>query len=153
MKVKGLGQAKVSQLLAVIEVAKRVLKESIEGKNYIRNKEDVLKYLSLSMKDLKVEFFKVIFLDQSHGILQIEELCKGTVNETVVYPREVVKRALDLNAAAVIFVHNHPSGNPAPSAKDLALTKRLFEACRNIDITPLDHLIVAGNSIERVVFS
>jgi len=151
--IKGLGQAKIAQLLAVFEIAKRVLKEKVEGKNYIHNKEDVLKYLSFAMQDLKNEFFKVIFLDQSHGILKVEDLFKGTVNEAAVYPREVVKRALELNATAVILVHNHPSGNSSPSRKDLDLTNRLIQSLQSVDIAVLDHLIVSSNCVNSVLKS
>jgi len=149
--IKGLGQAKIAQLLAVFEIAKRVLKEKVEGKNFIHNKEDVLKYLSFAMQDLKSEFFKVIFLDQSHGILKVEDLFKGTVNEAAVYPREVVKRALELNATAVILAHNHPSGNSSPSRKDIDLTNRLIQSLQSVDISLLDHLIISKNTISSVL--
>lgn len=151
--IKGLGQAKIAQLLAVFEIAKRALKEEVDGKNYIHNKEDVLKYLSFAMQDLKNEFFKVIFLDQSHGILKVEDLFKGTVNEATVYPREIVKRALEINATAVILVHNHPSGNSSPSRKDLDLTNRLIQSLQSVDISILDHLIISKNDILSILNS
>jgi DNA repair protein RadC len=149
--VKGLGQAKIAQLMAVFEIAKRALKEEIAGKNYIRHKEDVLRYLSLAMRDLKREFFKVIFLDQSHGIIKVEDLFKGTLNGAAVYPREVVKRALEVNAAAVILVHNHPGGNPVPSRQDHDLTRRLTQSLQSVEIAVLDHLIISSGGVSSVL--
>jgi DNA repair protein RadC len=142
-KVKGLGTAKISQLLAAIEIAKRQLKEGIVGNKPIKGPEDVIEYVSLSMANLKEEIFKVIYLNSANIILAMEDLFKGTVNQSAVYPREVVKRALELNACALIFVHNHPSGDLNPSQQDLSLNEKLIQACLAIDLTPLDHLIIS----------
>jgi DNA repair protein RadC len=142
-KVKGLGTAKIAQLLAAIEMAKRQLKEEMVTKKAIKGPEDVIEYLSLSMANLKEEVFKVIYLNSANLVLAVEDLFKGTVNQSVVYPREVIKRALELNASALIFVHNHPSGDLKPSQHDLALNTKLIQACQTVDITPLDHLIVS----------
>lgn len=142
-KVKGLGQAKIAQLMAAIEITKRQLKEEIVGKAHIENDKDVLDYLSLSMRDLKEEFFKVLYLNKANIILCIEALAKGTIDQSSIYPREVIKRALEIGASAVIFVHNHPSGSLEPSKLDLDVTKKLVAACRTVDITPLDHIIIS----------
>jgi DNA repair protein RadC len=142
-KVKGLGTAKISQLLAAIEIAKRQLKEGIVGNKPIKGPEDVIEYVSLSMANLKEEIFKAIYLNSANIILAMEDLFKGTVNQSAVYPREVVKRALELNACALIFVHNHPSGDLNPSQQDLSLNEKLIQACLAIDLTPLDHLIIS----------
>lgn len=143
-KIKGLGTAKISQLLAATEIAKRQLKEEIVGKTVINSPEDVLEYLSLSMANLKEEVFKIIYLNSANVVLAAEELFKGTVDQSAVYPREIIKRAFELNASGLIFVHNHPSGNLKPSESDLSLNERLVKACRAVDLTPLDHLIISS---------
>jgi len=91
--------------------------------------------------------FLVIYLNGRNQILKLEELFEGTLSTSAVYPREVVKRALDNNAAAIVLVHNHPSGNSTPSQDDLAITKKLKEATQSIDVSVHDHLIIAGNDV------
>lgn len=142
-KIKGLGAAKIAQLMAATEITKRQLKEEIIQKNCIENDKDVIDYLSLSMRDLKEEFFKVIYLNRANIILSIEDLAKGTVDQASIYPRQVIKNALDIGASAVIFVHNHPSGSVEPSRIDIDVTKKLISACLAVDITPLDHIIIS----------
>jgi DNA repair protein RadC len=142
-KITGLGPAKIAQIIAAIEITKRQLKEQIIGKTYVENDQDVIDYLSLSMRDRKEEFFKVIYLNKANIILSIDELARGTVDEASIYPREVIKRAFDIGASAVIFVHNHPSGSMEPSKRDVDVTKKLISACKAVDITPLDHIIVS----------
>jgi len=141
-KIKGLGTAKAAQLLAATEVAKRQLKEEVIKKTAIQGPEDVIEYLSLSMADLKEEVFKVIYLNTAHIVIAIEDLFRGTVDQSAVYPRKIIKRALELNASGLIFVHNHPSGDLKPSQHDLSLNRKLVQACLTIDLTPLDHLII-----------
>jgi DNA repair protein RadC len=143
-KIKGLGTAKISQLLAATEIAKRQLKEEIVGKTVINSPEDVLEYLSLSMANLKEEVFKIIYLNSANVVLAAEDLFKGTVDQSAVYPREIIKRAFELNASGLIFVHNHSSGNLRPSESDLSLNERLVKACRAVDLAPLDHLIISS---------
>jgi len=140
--IKGLGTAKIAQLLAATEIAKRQLKEEIVGKTVINGPEDVLEYISLSMSNLKEEVFKVIYLNSANVVLAAEDLFKGTVDQSAVYPREIIKRAFDLNASGLIFVHNHPSGSLKPSKHDLSLNEKLVKACRAVDLTPVDHLII-----------
>ena len=141
-KIKGLGIAKISQLLSATEIAKRQLKEDIVGKTVINGPEDVLEYLSVSMSNLKEEVFKVIYLNSANVVLAAEDLFKGTVDQSAVYPREIIKIAFELNASGLIFVHNHPSGNLKPSKHDLSLNDKLVKACRAVDLTPLDHIII-----------
>jgi DNA repair protein RadC len=141
-RIRGLGAAKAAQLLAAIEISRRQLKENIFDRRVIRGPEDVADYLSLSMADKKEEVFRVLYLNSAHMVLTIEDVCKGTIDQSAVYPREVIKGAFDAGAAALIFVHNHPSGNLEPSEQDLLLTRKLIDACRAVDLKPLDHLIV-----------
>ena len=141
-KIKGIGTAKIAQVLAATEIAKRQLKEEIVGKTVINGPDDVLEYLSLSMANLKEDIFKVIYMNSANVVLAAEDLFKGTVDQSAVYPREIIKRAFELNASALIFVHNHPSGDLKPSQHDLSLKEKLNWACRAVDLTPLDHLII-----------
>ena len=104
-------------------------------------------YLKHSLRDKNREAFLVIYLNGRNQILKMEELFKGTLTTSAVYPREVVKRALDNNAAALVFVHNHPSGNPNPSQDDLTITKKLKEVAKANDVSIHDHLIIAGNEV------
>jgi DNA repair protein RadC len=142
-KIKGLGPAKVSQLLAATEIAKRQLKEQILGKTTIHGPEDLIEYLSMSMANLKEEVFKVVYLNSANVVIAVEDLFKGTIDQSAVYPREIIKRAFELNASGLIFVHNHPSGDLKPSKDDLSLNRKLIGACRTVNLTPLDHLIIS----------
>jgi DNA repair protein RadC len=141
-KVKGLGPAKIAQLLAATEITKRQLKEQIVRGPAIRGPEDMIEYLSASMADLREEVFKVAYLNSANVVLAIEDLFRGTVDQAAVYPREIIKRAFELNASGLIFVHNHPSGDIKPSHDDLSLNQRLLDACHAVNLTPLDHLII-----------
>ncbi len=118
------------------------MREKTIGKTIIGGPSDVMDYLSLTMGDLEREVFKALYLNTANEIISIETLSEGTVNQSAVYPREVIKRALELNATGVIFVHNHPSGKLAPSKSDMALQRKLSDACRTVDIIPLDHFII-----------
>jgi DNA repair protein RadC len=146
-KIKGLGSAKIAQLMAAIELSKRCLKEEIIGKAVLESDKDVLDYLALSMGDLKEEFFKVLYLNKANVVLAAEDLAKGTVDEAIIYPRELVKRALELNASSVLFVHNHPSGKKEPSQFDIEVTKKLAAACKVVEIMPLDHIIITPEGL------
>jgi DNA repair protein RadC len=142
-EIKGLGPAKIAQLLAATEITKRQLKEQVVGSVAIHGPENLIEYLSLSMANLKEEVFKVVYLNSANVVLAVEDLFKGTVDQSAVYPREVIKRALELNASGLIFVHNHPSGDLKPSRSDLSLNRKLIEACFAVNLTPLDHLIIS----------
>jgi len=152
-KTKGLGAAKIARLLAVMEIAKRQFKEEIVGKSYVENRQDIVDYLSFSMRDLKEEFFKVVFLNKANAVISVEDMFRGTIDQTSVYPREVIRRAIELGASAVIFVHNHPSGSLEPSQHDLELTRRLVAACRAVDITALDHVLISSAGHKSLINS
>lgn len=141
-KVKGLGTAKIATILAISELNKRYLEAKIEKGNFIECARDVYDLLEHKFRDLDQEIFSVVFMDTKHRVIKIEELFRGTIDSSAVYPREIVKRALDLGSSALIAVHNHPSGNPAPSAEDRRLTRDLKDACKLMDLTLLDHLII-----------
>lgn len=143
--VKGLGQAKSAQLTAVLELARRSLREDLREASALTSPGAVRDYLRLALGGRPHEVFVCLFLDAQHRVVRVEELFRGTLAQTSVYPREVVKAALATNAAAVIFAHNHPSGVAQPSQADELLTRQLREALALVDIRVLDHFIVAGN--------
>jgi DNA repair protein RadC len=144
---KGLGPAKVAQLKAGVELARRVLVEEVRHGSVLTSPEAVRDYLRLSIAALPHETFVVLFLDSQHRLLAADELFRGTLAQTSVYPREVVKAALEHNAAAVIFAHNHPSGVAEPSRADELLTQALKQALALVDIRTLDHFVVAGQRV------
>ena len=144
-KNKGIGDANIFGLKLVQSVARRYLKEQIIGENYIQSSENVLDYLRHNLRDRGREVFLVVLLNGRNQVLDIVELLEGTLTTSAVYPREVIKLILEKDAAAVIFVHNHPSGNPKPSKDDQNLTQKLKAACSTIDVQLHDHLIIAGN--------
>jgi len=113
---------------------------------YITNPNDTYTFMKLKLSESHCEVFAVIFLDNRHGIIKYEEMFNGTIDGASVYPREVIKRALELNAAALILTHNHPSGNTEPSKADENITIRIKEACQLVDIRLLDHIIIGGTS-------
>jgi DNA repair protein RadC len=141
-EISGLGKAKYVQLQAVMEMARRALRESLAERDVLSSPEAVKSYLRLKLQDLPREVFVVIFLDAQNRVQSIDELFAGTLTQTSVYPREVVKRALAHNAAAVIFAHNHPSGVAEPSHADEALTRALRQALALVDVRVLDHFVV-----------
>jgi DNA repair protein RadC len=146
-RIKGLGEAKYVQLMAAHELAKRALAEEIRRDTVLNSPDKVRQYLRLRLGHLPHEVFLALFLDAQNRLLAPEELFRGTLTQTSVYPREVVKRALAHNAAAVVFAHNHPSGVAEPSRADEMLTRALKEALQLIDVRVLDHLIVAQGDV------
>lgn len=144
--VPGLGAAKYVQLQAVMEMAKRALREKISNGDALNSPHAVRDYLRLKLQGRPHEVFASVFLDAQNRVLAVEELFRGTLTQTSVYPREVVKRALHYNAAAVIFAHNHPSGIAEPSRADEMLTIALKQALALIDVKVLDHFVVGGDS-------
>ena len=144
-KIKGIDDANIFGLELVQSVARRYLKEQIIGENFIQSSENVLDYLHYNLRDRGREVFLVVVLNGRNQVLDIVELLEGTLTTTAVYPREIIKLILEKDAAAVIFVHNHPSGNPNPSKDDQNLTQKLKAACSTIDVQLHDHLIIAGN--------
>ena len=142
-EVKGLGAAKYVQLMAVHELARRALAEQISRTDLLNSPASVRDYLRLRLLHLPHEVFVGLFLDAQNRLIAAEELFRGTLSQTSVYPREVVKRALALNAAAIVFAHNHPSGVAEPSRADEMLTRALRDALQLVDVRVLDHLIIA----------
>jgi DNA repair protein RadC len=141
--VPGVGPAKYAQLAAVMELARRALSEEMRARDSLASPAAVRGYLRLHMQDLGHECFYCVFLDAQNRVIAAEQLFRGTLTQTSVYPREVVKRALAHNAAALILAHNHPSGVAEPSVQDQALTRTLAEALALVDVKVLDHFIVA----------
>ena len=141
-KVKGVGPKNAFALHFVQGVARRYLKTRLIGKDYLNSSREVAAYLVHTMRDLKREVFKAIFLDAGHAIIDTEIIAEGTINVNTIYPRELVKRALHHHAAALIVAHNHPSGSLKPSPQDLHLTRTLFLVCSFMHIQLLDHLII-----------
>ena len=138
----GLGPAKFAQLQAVLEMGRRHLAERMRKKPALENPQAVRDYLKSMLRHEPHEVFGCLFLDSKHQVLTFEALFRGSIDNTSVHPREVVKRSLANNAAAVILCHNHPSGNSDPSQADRLLTKRLQKALELIDVRVLDHFIV-----------
>jgi DNA repair protein RadC len=139
----GVGAARYAQIAAVMELARRALSEEMKARDSLTSPAAVRGYLRLHMQDLGHECFFCVFLDAQNRVIAAEELFRGTLTQTSVYPREVVKHSLRHNAAAVILAHNHPSGVAEPSVQDQALTRTLAEALGLVDIKVLDHFIVA----------
>lgn len=143
----GLGEAKYAQLQAALEIGRRHLGERLARGRSLESPADTKAFLHACLRDRPYEVFCALFLDNRHRVLAFEELFRGTLNGTAVYPREVVKRALKLNAAAVILVHNHPSGVAEPSRADEVLTERLKEALGLVEIRVLDHIVVGDGEM------
>ena len=139
---KGLGSAKYAQLQAVLEMAKRHFEEILQRGDALTSPEATRAYLSAQLRGYSYEVFACLFLDNQHRVIQLEELFRGTIDGASVYPREVAKRALFHNAAAVIFAHNHPSGINEPSQADKNITDKLKQALILFDIRVLDHFII-----------
>jgi len=146
-RVKGLGPAKRAELAAVMEIARRTLGARLAATPVFESPQSVKDYLQLQLAGKPHEVFAVLFLDAQHRLVAFEEMFRGTLSQTSVYPREVVKRALALNAGAAILAHNHPSGVAEPSRADEALTQALKSALALIDVRVLDHMVVARGSV------
>ena len=143
----GLGDAKFAQLQAVLEMARRALAETLRSGDALSSPAAVRDYLRLTLAKREHEVFLAVLLDAQNRVLSCDELFRGTLTQTSVYPREVVKCALERNAAAMIFAHNHPSGVAEPSHADQVLTQSLKQALALVDIKVLDHFIVAGGAV------
>ena len=145
--VRGVGPAKGAELAAVVELARRSLSEEARVHDALASPQAVRDYLRLSLAARPHEVFVGLYLDSQNRLLATEELFRGTLAQTSVYPREVVKAALARNAAAMIFAHNHPSGVAEPSRADELLTQALKQALALVDIRTLDHFVVAGGRL------
>ena len=142
-RIKGLGPAKRAELVAVLELSRRALAEQLKERTVFNSPDAVKHYLQLHLAARPYEVFAVLFLDAQHRMLALEELFRGTLTQTSVYPREVVVRALHLGASAVVLSHNHPSGTVEPSRADEALTQTVKAALALVDVRVLDHVVVA----------
>jgi DNA repair protein RadC len=142
-QIKGIGPAKATQLKAAFELGKRVEGYAeVEKRGAIKNPEDAVKQLKIRLKGKKKEHFWALFLDTRNQVIKEVEISVGSLDASIVHPREVFKEAVSASAASVIFVHNHPSGDPQPSEEDIKLTRRLVEAGELMGIDVLDHIIV-----------
>lgn len=141
-KIPGVGEKNAFAVRFIQDVARRYLKERIVQKTYIRAASDLVEYLWHSLSREKKEIFVVTFLDAQHAVIATEHLFTGTLTASAVYPREVVKKALEYHAAAIVLAHNHPSGSIQPSSQDIELTRRIYLAARLLDIEVLDHIVI-----------
>lgn len=146
MRIRGIGKAKAVELIAAFELGRRSREERNGEKLILRSPDDVARYMMPLIRDRDTEGFYVLLLDAQNGLKRQVELTTGTLNASLVHPREVFKTAIDGLAASVIVVHNHPSGNPEPSREDIEVTRQLVEAGRITGIPVNDHLIIAGGS-------
>ncbi len=138
----GLGLATYAQLQALLELARRHLQEQLRRDDMLEHPEATRRFLSSRLRHYQQEVFACLFLDNRHRVILFEELFRGTIDGASVHPREVVRRALQHNAAAVILAHNHPSGVAEPSRADIQLTRRLTDALALVDIRVLDHFVI-----------
>ncbi len=144
MKTKGIGKAKLSMLQATLELATRCLEEQLRTPIIITQPETAKKFFIAKLGNARNEIFSCLFLDAKHQVIKFEELFTGSINYTPIYPRVVAQKALEYNAQAVIFAHNHPSNNVTPSQTDLDSTYELTKILKVLDISVLDHIIVGG---------
>ncbi|MEO9651350.1 MAG: DNA repair protein RadC [Roseobacter sp.] len=145
--ISGIGDAVVTELKVVEAAAHRMARARILQRHVLSGWDALLDYCHTTMAHRETEQFRVIFLDRKNMVIADEEQSKGTVDHVPVYPREVAKRALELNASALILVHNHPSGDPTPSESDILMTEQINAACLTLGLTLHDHLII-GKSVE-----
>lgn len=145
-QINGIGLAKSTQLKAAFELGRRLQGSSTEGKAHVKSPEDVLGAVAGSLKGKKREHFLVLLLDTRNRLIRVATISMGSLDSSIVHPREVFKEAISASAASVIFVHNHPSGDPEPSEDDIELTKRLVEAGKLLGILVLDHVIVGDGT-------
>jgi len=146
MKVKGIGSAKAATLSAAFELVRRIQSQKESFKVSFKRSADVAGHYAPLMRDLRKEVFKVILLNRANRLIKDVTISEGTLEASIVHPRDVFREALLEPAAGIILVHNHPSGNPSPSEEDLRITKQLIEAGRLLGIKVYDHIILAGES-------
>ena len=141
-EINGIGPAKAAQIKAALEIGKRMTSELVKIKEKIESCEDVNNLVGPYMRDLNREEFKIILLTSRNNLILERTIFEGSLTESMVNTREIVKEALNSSAAGIVFVHNHPSGDPSPSAEDKNLTQRLVNACKLVGIKPYDHVII-----------
>lgn len=144
--IKGIGPSNSFAIHLIQAVARRYLWKRSRNRTYLGSSGAVADYLIHEMCGLKKEIFKAIFLDAAHVVIDCRTLSEGTLNSNTVYPRELIKLALEQHAAALVIAHNHPSGNLKPSQDDLNLTRHLYRACRLVNVNLLDHLIIGADA-------
>jgi DNA repair protein RadC len=144
-KINGIGPTKAITLAAVFEIAARIKTAPFDEKKIIRSPQDLADFYILRFRALEVEEFHVLLLNTSNQVKKDILISTGTLNASIVHPRDVFRQAVIENAASVILLHNHPSGNPTPSKEDISLTKQIVEAGKMMNISVFDHLIVAGD--------
>ena len=144
--IKGIGLAKATQIKAALEIGKRFLRQKTENNKRIKTVEDVVNYYKPYLRDLKKEVFKVMLLDGRNKMLKDVTISQGSLTASVVHPREVIKEAIKESAAALIFVHNHPSGESKPTKEDIEITHRLIKACDLVGLRVLDHIIIGNDN-------
>lgn len=149
-RIKGIGEAKALQILAGIELGRRLAKSSAQETVTIRSPRDVSQLLMEDMRYLRKEHFICLFLNTKNHVIGQETLSIGSLNASIVHPREVFLAAIQRSSASIICVHNHPSGDPAPSPEDVELTRRLAEAGQIIGIEVLDHIIIGDHRISSL---
>ncbi len=146
LAVKDMGPAAVAALRSVLVAAQRLARAEIADRPLLTNWDRLMEYLTAMLARERVEHFRVLYLDNRNRLLADEQQGSGTVNHTPVYPREVVRRAIELHASALIMVHNHPSGDPRPSAADVAMTREVSQAARALSLTLHDHVIIGNGA-------
>ena len=142
-EIKGIGLAKASQIIAALELGKRAISDKNGNNVSFRCSEEVANYYIPLLKDLKKEQFRILLLDIKNKVIKEVLISQGSLTASIVHPREVIKPAIKESAASVIFIHNHPSGDPEPSTDDIEITDRLYKSCNILGINVLDHIIVA----------
>ena len=145
LAVSGASESIYLQFRVIKEMLNRVFAERVENKNVISSWSPLLEYLKFNMGCLKIEQFRVLFLNKKNILIADEIMATGTIDQTPVYPREIVKKSLFHEVGALILVHNHPSGNPKPSNADIDLTTQIISACKTINVTVHDHVIICDN--------
>jgi DNA repair protein RadC len=149
-KIFGIGKVRAAQIQAIFELARRVNSYVEEVRPIIEKPEDVFKIVGSEMQDLEQEVLKVLLLDSRNRLIKVEDVFKGSLNESVFSAREIFKLAFDYNAASIILVHNHPSGDAEPSDEDIRMTKRIVKLGKLLDINILDHLIIGNKSFKSI---
>ena len=144
-EINSVGPAKAAQVKAALEIGKRMFAENVRIKEKIESCEDVYNLVGPYMRDLNREEFKIILLSTRNNLILEKTLFEGSLSESLVNTREIIKEALNQSAASIIFVHNHPSGDPTPSTEDKHITQRLVSACKLVGIKPLDHIVIGKN--------
>lgn len=145
-KLAGFGKAKYAEIQAALELARRHLQATLNDKDIINNADLAALYLTAKLRDCKNEIFACLFLNNQHQVISYNELFQGSINNATIYPREVVKKALEYNASNVILAHNHTSGPPTPSLADKRLTKEMQKILAIIEVQVVDHIIISENT-------